>query len=105
MKIAFALVGLIVMCTAGAHAETATAVPTSVPATSDSLDESSLIANSGRALEFYCVWRNKLYSVGAVFCTERSGFVQCMPGGAGSAATWKFDRTGDCDPNPALTPN
>ncbi len=50
-----------------------------------------------------CVWASKFYSVGAAFCTEKSGAVVCTA--AGSSAEWVFGRTSDCDPNPALTPD
>jgi hypothetical protein len=103
MKTASLIVGALLFAMAPALAETPS-VATSPPGTTDLTEDGSLVRTLGNSMQYYCVWRSRLYSVGAVFCTERSAFIQCVQG-SGAPAVWHFDRTGDCDPNPALTPN
>jgi hypothetical protein len=56
----------------------------------------------GDDLKRYCVYNDKLYSVGAGFCSERNVSISCESGSQGTA--WKSSTDTRCELNPSKTP-
>jgi hypothetical protein len=55
-------------------------------------------------LKEYCVFNDRLYSVGAFFCVAKRLSLQCERPDKGGRASWKSVASPDCEPNQSLTP-
>jgi Protein of unknown function (DUF1496) len=52
----------------------------------------------------YCVFNDRLYSVGAFICVARRVSLQCERPDKGGRASWKSVASPDCELNQSLTP-
>jgi hypothetical protein len=55
-------------------------------------------------LKEYCIFNDRLYSIGAFICAARRRSLQCERPDKGGRASWKFVTSEECEPNPSLTP-
>jgi hypothetical protein len=55
-------------------------------------------------LKEYCIFNDRLYSVGAFICAAKRLSLQCERPDKGGRASWKSVASPDCEPNQSLTP-
>ena len=55
-------------------------------------------------LKEYCIFNDRLYSVGAFICVARRLSLQCERPDKGGRASWKSVASPDCELNQSLTP-
>ncbi len=55
-------------------------------------------------LKEYCIFNDRLYSVGAFFCAAKRLSLQCERPDKSGRASWKSVMSVDCEPNQSLTP-
>jgi hypothetical protein len=55
-------------------------------------------------LREYCLFNDKLYSVGAFMCAAKRVALTCERAETVGRPTWKLSASPDCEPNPAVTP-
>ena len=55
-------------------------------------------------LREYCLFNDKLYSVGAFICAAKRLALTCERGDTAGRPAWKLAASPDCEPNQSLTP-
>lgn len=55
-------------------------------------------------LREYCLYNDKLYSVGAFLCAAKRVALTCDRGETAGRPAWKMSSSPDCEPNPSATP-
>jgi len=55
-------------------------------------------------LREYCLFTDKLYSVGAFICAAKRIALTCERAETAGPRAWKLSASPDCEPNPAVTP-
>jgi len=55
-------------------------------------------------LREYCLFNDKLYSVGAFICAAKRVALTCDRGETAGRPAWKLSSSPDCEPNPSATP-
>jgi hypothetical protein len=55
-------------------------------------------------LREYCLFNDKLYSVGAFICAAKGVALTCERGETAGRPAWKVTQSPSCEPNQSLTP-
>jgi hypothetical protein len=55
-------------------------------------------------LREYCLFNDKLYSVGAFICAAKRIALTCERAETAGRPAWKLSASPDCEPNPSATP-
>ena len=55
-------------------------------------------------LREYCLFNDKLYSVGSFICAAKGVGLTCDRGETAGRPAWKLSSSPECEPNPSLTP-
>jgi hypothetical protein len=55
-------------------------------------------------LKAFCIFNDRLYSVGAFLCAAKRVSLQCERPDKDARAAWKMVTNPDCEPNQSLTP-